>query len=332
MASILIVDDRPTNRELLTTLLGYKGYMTREAGDGAEALRMARADPPDLVITDLLMPTMDGFELVRQLRADPALAATRVIFYTAKYHARETRDLAQLGNIWRLDKPAEPETILKMVEQALSAPLSAVALPADFDREHLLLVTDKLARAVDQLETSNLQLAALGDLGKRLAQERDLSAMLELCCQGARQLFAAKYAIVIMLREDRQSTRHLCTSGLAADVVARIKRTDLNLAPLRRLLDVGSPIRLRSSNENLGATGLLPDVTGPVSLLFVPTSPDTALLLAEKLGAEEFSVEDERLAVMLAAHMSLSCENAKLREAVSRTKPPRSSLKQRVPR
>ncbi|TMH87341.1 MAG: response regulator [Betaproteobacteria bacterium] len=71
MAKILIVDDRPTNRQFLLTLLGYTGHRLLEAADGAEALDLARAERPDLVITDILMPTMDGYEFVQQLRADP---------------------------------------------------------------------------------------------------------------------------------------------------------------------------------------------------------------------------------------------------------------------
>ena len=80
MATILIVDDRPVNRQYLVTLLEYCGHRTLEAADGAEALALARAEHPDLIITDIIMPTMDGAELVQALRADPALAATPVIF------------------------------------------------------------------------------------------------------------------------------------------------------------------------------------------------------------------------------------------------------------
>src|SRR4029077_20225715 len=94
MATILIVDDRPANREYLVTLLGYGGHRLLEAADGAEALATARAEHPDLVIADILMQTMDGYEFVRQLRADPAVAATPVIFCTDHFHEREGQALA----------------------------------------------------------------------------------------------------------------------------------------------------------------------------------------------------------------------------------------------
>src|SRR6266404_9541031 len=138
MATILIVDDRPANREFLTTLLGYGGHRLLEAGDGAEALALARAEHPDLVIADILMPTMDGYELVRQIRADSVIAKTPVIFYTAHYHEQEAQALARAcGVSCVLTKPAEPQTILNAVAAALGiapAPVSPVTTEA-FDRE-----------------------------------------------------------------------------------------------------------------------------------------------------------------------------------------------------
>src|SRR6185503_7207840 len=81
MAKILVVDDRAANRDFLVTLLGYRGHDLLEAGDGAEALAMAKSNHPDLVIADILMPTMDGYEFVRHLRADADVANTAVVFW-----------------------------------------------------------------------------------------------------------------------------------------------------------------------------------------------------------------------------------------------------------
>jgi CheY-like chemotaxis protein len=65
-ATILIVDDLSANRDVLVTLLRYQGHRLLEAADGRDGLAAARAEHPDLVITDVLMPMMDGFEFVRQ--------------------------------------------------------------------------------------------------------------------------------------------------------------------------------------------------------------------------------------------------------------------------
>ena len=91
MRTILVVDDHPEGRLYLTTLLGYYGYRLQEAGDARDALALMRHSPPDLVITDIVMPTMDGYEFVRQLRSTSDTATIPVIFYSASYLERETR-------------------------------------------------------------------------------------------------------------------------------------------------------------------------------------------------------------------------------------------------
>jgi len=80
MSVILVVDDQASNRDVLTTLLGYCGHRMIEAADGAEGLVVAAREQPDLIISDVLMPTMDGYEFVRRLRDDPALASKPVCF------------------------------------------------------------------------------------------------------------------------------------------------------------------------------------------------------------------------------------------------------------
>ena len=122
MATILIVDDHAINRQFLLTLLGYGGHRLLEAAQGAQALELARVERPDLVITDVLMPNMDGYELVMGMRADQTLAHVPVIFYTASYRAREARSMAQACGVkWVLSKPSEPELILQTVQEALGS-------------------------------------------------------------------------------------------------------------------------------------------------------------------------------------------------------------------
>ena len=172
MAKILVVDDLAANRELVVELIVHRGHQPLEAADGAEALALVRAEHPDLVFSDILMPTMDGYEFVRQLRADPALAATEVIFYSAHYRERQARNLAKACGVSRvLIKPAEPEDILRAIDEALAhAPEPPAALPdaSEFDREHLRLMSDKLAEQVEHLQAANQRLTALTALNLHL--------------------------------------------------------------------------------------------------------------------------------------------------------------------
>jgi diguanylate cyclase (GGDEF)-like protein/PAS domain S-box-containing protein len=83
-ATILVVDDEAQNRRLLEALLRPEGYLTQTASNGAEALRSIAAQPPDLVLLDVMMPDMDGLELARRLKADPATSAIPIIMVTAQ--------------------------------------------------------------------------------------------------------------------------------------------------------------------------------------------------------------------------------------------------------
>ena len=160
MATILIIDDKPTNRDVLRTVLGYKNHRILEASDGLDGLEMARAERPDLVIADILMPRMDGYEMVRSLRADPDIADVRVIFYTATYLQSEGMKLAQACGVSHLlIKPCEPQDILDTVAAVLDEGVPAAPeLNETFDREHLRLMTDKLSQKVEELEDINLRL------------------------------------------------------------------------------------------------------------------------------------------------------------------------------
>ena len=130
MTTILIVDARPNDRQLYTTLLSSFGHRVLEASDGSEALELARTELPDLVITDIIMPNMDGFTLTRRLRAEPLLASVPVIFQTVHSLEAEVRKLAHTSGIQHiLGKPAEPQQILQAVNESLQRPIDRPKLP-----------------------------------------------------------------------------------------------------------------------------------------------------------------------------------------------------------
>jgi diguanylate cyclase (GGDEF)-like protein len=145
-------------------LLGNFGHRLLEAGDGIHALELARAELPDLVITEILMPHMDGFTLVRRLRAEPLLMGIPVIFQTANYDVSEIHRLARASGIQRiLRKPAEPQEILRAVNESLKQPTIPARLPqtGQLQREHLQVLADKLYQKVSELEKANDRLRSL---------------------------------------------------------------------------------------------------------------------------------------------------------------------------
>jgi CheY-like chemotaxis protein len=171
MATILVVDDRAINRSLLQTVLKFEGHRVVEARDGIEALHLAQAERPDLVITDILMPNMDGYELVRQIRLDPMISETPVIFSSAHYLKHESRALADASRVLAiLPKPCEPEVIIRTVREALEVhPAVEGQLKSDeFNNEHLKLLTNKLSEKTTGLRIAEVQMATLIGIGYRM--------------------------------------------------------------------------------------------------------------------------------------------------------------------
>jgi diguanylate cyclase (GGDEF)-like protein len=126
MAKILVIDDRATNRDFLVTLLRYAGHTVLECDDGVTGLEIARRDRPDLIISDMVMPTMTGLEFVNALRSDVSIANIAIILYTAAFRIEEARALAQTIGIKNvLAKPSEPQVTLDTVHRALGLPAFA---------------------------------------------------------------------------------------------------------------------------------------------------------------------------------------------------------------
>ncbi len=155
MASILVLDDRAVERELLDVVLGSAGHTVLQASNGEDALELARTERPELIIADILMPGMDGYEFVHALREDPDTASMRVILCTATYHEDEVRRLALACGVSHvLIKPVEPEEILRTVALTLEAEPEPVRVdPTDrFGREQLRAANARLIEKVAALE------------------------------------------------------------------------------------------------------------------------------------------------------------------------------------
>jgi diguanylate cyclase len=325
MAKILIVDDNATNRSLLTTLLASQGHQVSEAADGLEALALARVQRPALIISDILMPTMDGYDLVRQLRADPQLARTRVVFYTAHYHEREAHNLAEhLGVSRILLKPCEPEEILRCIEQVLAGEPAVQQPPpaAEFDRDHLRLMTDKLSEKADALQRVNSSLAALLDLNLQLASEHDPRMLLEEVCRGARELIGAQYAFLSVRDKSDGDAVLYMHSGIDASIVELHGPVHIDTGPLARIMSAHKPCRFRNDGGDPAMLGL-PAVYPPAHcLLAAPIASLTShhgwVWLVNKFGASSFDSQDERILGILAAQVGRIYENGSLYLQVQR--------------
>jgi len=326
MTKILVVDDNATNRKLLVTWLGSEGYLTLEAADGSDGLAAAARERPNLVVSDILMPTMDGYEFIRRLRTEPGFEQLPVIFYTADYHQQEARGLAAKLGVQRvLVKPAGRAEFLQAVEESLAPasapPESPARLDQQFDIEHLRLITDKLSQKAEELRRANARLSALTSLNVQLASERDPAELLQQVCIGARNLLGASYAVLAVEQKVPGRTLIQCHSGIELPAGSA---PQLSLAGglLGQVFAEHRVHRLARSNGQPLDAGLPPAYPAPHSLLAVPISSLTRtygwLCLADKVGASAFTAEDEYLLSILGAQVGRVYENGALYHDVLR--------------
>jgi adenylate cyclase len=116
---ILIVDDNETNRDILMTRLGAHGYELAQAADGEEALAAAKSLLPDLILLDVMMPKLDGVEVCRRLKSDPAMPFTPIILVTAKSDTKDIVAGLNAGADEYLTKPIDQAALVARVNSVL---------------------------------------------------------------------------------------------------------------------------------------------------------------------------------------------------------------------
>jgi diguanylate cyclase (GGDEF)-like protein len=192
VAKILIADDHRANRTALAALLELTGHQVLAAENGRDALAKAREWAPELVIADVLMPIMDGYELARRLKLDAATAGISVMFYTAYFGGQDAKDLAQALGVARvLVKPADNEAILAAVAELLAQrPSAAPQAGEGLDREHLRVMVDQLLEKTGVLEAQqqrierlNRTLEMLSAVNALIVRASDRQALLEEACR-----------------------------------------------------------------------------------------------------------------------------------------------------
>jgi len=181
MNRILIVDDKEENLYYLRTALTAHGCTVESAHHGAEALVKARLNPPDLIISDLLMPVMDGYTLLRHWKADTRLKKIPFIVYTATYTEEEDEQLAlSLGADAFILKPSEPDNFIARIYEVQANAAASIPTPPKHpvgDEKTLLKVySETLIRKLEektlQLEEANRTLQQ--DIAKRQTVETAL--------------------------------------------------------------------------------------------------------------------------------------------------------------
>ena len=161
MSKILVVDDEVKACELLKRYLEAKGYEAATARNGNEALEELKCGPVDLIITDILMPEMDGFQLCRECKSDDKLKSIPFIFYTATYISKKDEEFAlKLGAERFIVKPLDMDKLLQIMEATIKEPLNGTSgntqtlihEDRDYHIEYSKRLVQKLEKKVLDLE------------------------------------------------------------------------------------------------------------------------------------------------------------------------------------
>jgi PAS domain S-box-containing protein len=211
----LIVDDKEENRYYLRTLVAAYGYEVDSAAQGEEALTKARHSPPSLVISDLLMPVMDGYTLLRHWKRDGKLKGIPFIVYTATYTAPEDERLAlDLGADAFIVKPMDPDQLMTCIRQAhckvIDAGFKSTRAPSANDQD---IVKQYSATLVRKLEEKTIQLEAANLALQREVAERARMALVQTGILNALPAHVALLDSEGMILEVNDPWRRFATAG-----------------------------------------------------------------------------------------------------------------------
>ncbi len=167
--SILVVEDVPNIRDLLEVTLSFKGYPVRTAVNGQDALKKIAEERPALIISDIMMPIMDGFGLAQRIRSDPELKGIPLILISATYVSPDDKKFARrLGAVRFLEKPVDTDEFLLTVAEILTQGPPELPEPIA-DIEFYRGYKDRLEH---KLRQKNRQIARTEGLLRKLREEQ----------------------------------------------------------------------------------------------------------------------------------------------------------------
>ncbi|MGD8456216.1 MAG: response regulator [Anaerolineales bacterium] len=162
---ILVVEDMPQIRQLLEYTLQFEGYPVESARNGEEALQKVKEKPPALIISDILMPKMDGYAMVYHLRRNPETRDIPVVFLSATYVNSEDKDFAlKLGALRFLEKPVDTAEFLLTIGEVLTEGPGTLPLPLgepEFYRGYRDRLESKLRQKNQQIARTERLLSSL---------------------------------------------------------------------------------------------------------------------------------------------------------------------------
>lgn len=231
---ILIVDDAFPNLKVLSAILTEHGYEVRGAPNGPTALMVAQADPPDLILLDIRMPDMDGYEVCRRLKADARTGAIPIIFLSALDNPEDKAQGFAVGGVDYITKPFEPQEVLARVATHLALHVlqqQLAAQNAELQRLNQELERRVLDRTTELVAANTNLQAEIAEHHRTAAERTRLLAQVQEQARQVQQLIDTVPEGIILLDDELrllianplgQQYLDFLADALAGDVVTRL--------------------------------------------------------------------------------------------------------------
>jgi PAS domain S-box-containing protein len=320
LVDILVVDDNPDTLWLLIHLLKQQGYKVRPAADGQRALAAAHLSPPDLILLDVMMPEMSGYEVCEALKADEATRAIPVIFISALDQVFDKVRAFSAGGVDYIEKPFQNAEVLARVRTHLAVhQLQAELRQANQQLQHEIEERKEIESALWQ---RNQELLALQATGEAISSSLDLRHVLDSVIRALQELLDIQGCTISEWHRDRNAVAAMPeqTPTFWVSQEFNSREYDLNDYPLtRKVLVEQKPAQVNAGQADADpAEVALIHAAGGQALLMVPmiSSGETLGLieLLECRAERTFSETEIALAQLLANQAATAVQNARLYE------------------
>lgn len=312
MSNILIVDDEMGIRESINLLLTGEGHSIDMAADGREALGFIEKKTYDLVLTDIMMPEMDGMALLREIK-DKFQNRTSVIIITAYGSVQRAVSAVKEGAVDFLIKPFEITRLREAIDSALQN--EKKSLRAELERREV--ETKHLKHLNQKLDRTIFELSILHEIGKTVNSTLDIQKIVSIILEMARQTVNADRATLVLYHRNGQDIRHHLTYSSFESGAAEI----LDVADLRAVQWVAvnkQSLFVENVSRSPQVQSYLEKAEGLGSLLAVPLKRKTqtlgAIVLSTQAGGNKLVQDDLRFISTLANQAAIAIENAQLYE------------------
>lgn len=232
-SNIVVVDDTPENLHILVQLLQEQGYRVRPAPNGAHALATILKEPPDLILLDIMMPEITGYELCQQLKADDRTHDIPIIFISALDEALDKATAFSVGGVDYITKPFQAEEILARVKTHLT--LCRLQQELQQHNQVLESANETLEEKIDlrtaELAQANRDLQA--EIEQRIKHQHEKDRLFSVVSQQSEQLRTMTTWLIQTTQTDRQGL----ASELRTEIAHKVELLQSSLSMARELLD-----------------------------------------------------------------------------------------------